>query len=41
VVWKDLQELCERYLRKTRKSFVANLEWEEDGSNEETTTQSV
>ena len=28
VVWRDLQELLERYLRKSRKAFVSNLEWE-------------
>jgi hypothetical protein len=34
VVWKDLQELLERYLRKSRKAFVSNLEWE-DNDNED------
>ena len=29
VVWKDLQELLERFVRKSKKSFVSNLEWEE------------
>jgi hypothetical protein len=28
VVWRDLLELLERYLRKSRKAFVSNLEWQ-------------
>jgi len=30
VVWRDLQELLERFLRKSRKAFVSNLEWAAD-----------
>ena len=29
VVWKDLQELLERYMRKSRKAFNRVLEWDE------------
>lgn len=29
VVWRDLQELLERYMRKSRKAFTRNLEWDE------------
>ncbi len=30
VVWRDLQELLERYMRKSRKAFTRNLEWGEE-----------
>lgn len=29
VVWRDLQELLERFMRKSRKAFTRNLEWDE------------